>query len=95
MAQRIFLAAHNSFLCKVRAEGCGRIGRGMGWRRWLLNPVAGMVRRLTGGAMWVALYGRVSPVDKGQDVELQLRDLRRYVEARGWIAHWEYLGICR
>ena len=41
--------------------------------------------------MRVALYGRVSTVDKGQDVELQLRDLRRYVEARGWISHREYI----
>jgi len=61
----------------------------------LLNPAAGMVRRQRGGAVRAALYGRISTVDKGQDVELQLRDLRRYVEARGWIAHWEYLGICR
>lgn len=41
--------------------------------------------------MRVALYGRVSTVDKGQDVELQLRDLRRYVEACGWISHREYV----
>jgi DNA invertase Pin-like site-specific DNA recombinase len=90
MAQRIFLATHNSFLLRVRAEGCGRIGEECRLGG-LLNPAAGMVRRQRGGAVRAALYGRISTVDKGQDVELQLRDLRRYVEARGWIAHWEYI----
>lgn len=28
--------------------------------------------------MRVALYGRVSMIDKGQDVELQLQDLRMF-----------------
>jgi putative DNA-invertase from lambdoid prophage Rac len=41
--------------------------------------------------MRVALYARVSTVDKGQDVGLQLRDLRRYVKARGWTLHQEYI----
>lgn len=39
----------------------------------------------------VAVYGRVSTTDKGQDVDLQLRDLRKYVEARGWQAYKEYV----
>jgi DNA invertase Pin-like site-specific DNA recombinase len=39
----------------------------------------------------VALYARVSTVDKGQDVGLQLLDLRRYVTARGWTLHQEYI----
>lgn len=33
-----------------------------------------------------ALYARVSTDDKGQDPDLQLRDLRRFAEARGWEA---------
>ena len=33
-----------------------------------------------------ALYGRVSTLGKGQDAELQLRELREYAERRGWKA---------
>jgi DNA invertase Pin-like site-specific DNA recombinase len=39
----------------------------------------------------VAIYARVSTTDKGQDVDLQLRDLRSYVESRGWQAYGEYV----
>jgi len=39
----------------------------------------------------VAIYARVSTADKGQDVTLQLRDLRNYVEARGWTTFKEYV----
>jgi DNA invertase Pin-like site-specific DNA recombinase len=36
-----------------------------------------------------AIYGRVST--KEQDVEMQLADLRRFVEARGWMIAGEYV----
>ena len=39
----------------------------------------------------VAIYARVSTTDKGQDVDLQLRDLRNYVEGRGWAIFREYV----
>ena len=39
----------------------------------------------------VALYGRVSTTDKGQDPELQLKDLRAYSKARGWKVYGEYV----
>ncbi len=39
----------------------------------------------------VAIYARVSTTDKGQDVDLQLRDLRSYVEAREWTTFKEYV----
>lgn len=39
----------------------------------------------------VAIYARVSTTDKGQDVDLQLRDLRSHVEARGWQTFKEYV----
>ena len=39
----------------------------------------------------VAVYARVSTTDKGQDVNLQLRDLRSYVEARGYKTFKEYV----
>jgi len=39
----------------------------------------------------VGLYGRVSTTDKGQDPELQLRDLRAYANARGWKVFGEYV----
>ena len=39
----------------------------------------------------VALYGRVSTLDKGQDVNLQLNELREYSERRGWKISGEYM----
>lgn len=39
----------------------------------------------------VALYGRVSTLDKGQDVNLQLNELREYGERRGWKIAGEYV----
>jgi DNA invertase Pin-like site-specific DNA recombinase len=39
----------------------------------------------------VALYGRVSTLDKGQDVNLQLNELREYSERRGWTIAGEYV----
>jgi len=39
----------------------------------------------------VALYGRVSTLDKGQDVNLQLNELRDYSQRRGWKITSEYV----
>jgi len=39
----------------------------------------------------VGLYGRVSTTDKGQDPELQFKDLRAYAHARGWKVFGEYV----
>ncbi len=39
----------------------------------------------------VALYGRVSTLDKGQDVNLQLNELREYSQRRGWKITGEYV----
>ena len=36
--------------------------------------------------MKVAIYARVSTTDKGQDVDLQLDELRRFVQGRSWEA---------
>jgi putative DNA-invertase from lambdoid prophage Rac len=41
----------------------------------------------------VAIYARVSTADKGQDPELQLKDLRQYANARGWKVFSEYVDI--
>lgn len=41
--------------------------------------------------MRVALYGRVSTLDKGQDVNLQLNELREYSVRRGWKIAGEYV----
>jgi putative DNA-invertase from lambdoid prophage Rac len=41
----------------------------------------------------VGIYARVSTSDKGQDPELQLKDLRRYANARGWKVFGEYVDI--
>lgn len=37
------------------------------------------------------MYARVSTIDKGQDPDLQLRELREYVERRGWTIASEYV----
>jgi DNA invertase Pin-like site-specific DNA recombinase len=39
----------------------------------------------------VALYARVSTLNHGQDVGLQLRELREYAHARGWRLAGEYV----
>ena len=39
----------------------------------------------------VALYGRVSTLDKGQDVNLQLNELREHSARRGWNIAGEYV----
>ncbi len=39
----------------------------------------------------VGIYARVSTTDKGQDTELQLKDLRAFAHARGWQIHEEYV----
>jgi len=41
--------------------------------------------------MKCAIYARVSTLDKGQDAEVQLRDLRSYAQARGWMIAGEYV----
>lgn len=41
--------------------------------------------------MKLAIYARISTTDKGQDVDLQLKDLRVYVQARGWKIYQEYV----
>jgi DNA invertase Pin-like site-specific DNA recombinase len=41
----------------------------------------------------VGIYARVSTADKGQDPELQLKDLREYAHARGWKVFGEYVDI--
>lgn len=41
--------------------------------------------------MKAGIYGRVSTLGKGQDVDLQLRDLRNYAQARGWKIFKEYI----
>ena len=39
----------------------------------------------------VGIYARVSTTDKGQDPEMQLRELREYCERRGWKVAGEYV----
>src|SRR5882672_10363156 len=41
--------------------------------------------------MRVALYGRVSTKDKGQDTENQLRQLREFATSQGWTVTKEYV----
>jgi DNA invertase Pin-like site-specific DNA recombinase len=43
--------------------------------------------------MRVALYARVSTNDKGQDPEMQLRELREYCSRRGWTIAGEYVDV--
>ncbi len=39
----------------------------------------------------VGVYARVSTTDKGQDTELQLKDLRAFAHTRGWQIQEEYV----
>ena len=41
--------------------------------------------------MRAAIYARVSTQDKGQDADLQLRELREYAKQRGWAVANEYV----
>src|SRR6267143_418644 len=43
--------------------------------------------------MRTALYARVSTSDKGQDPEMQLRELREYCERRGFTTTGEYVDV--
>jgi DNA invertase Pin-like site-specific DNA recombinase len=43
--------------------------------------------------MRAALYGRVSTVDKGQDPEVQLSELREYADRRGFEVVAEFVDF--
>ena len=43
--------------------------------------------------MKTALYARVSTADKGQDLEMQVRELREYCERRSWTVAAEYVDV--
>jgi DNA invertase Pin-like site-specific DNA recombinase len=43
--------------------------------------------------MKAAIYARVSTKDKGQDVNMQVRELREYCERRGWQVAGEFMDI--
>jgi DNA invertase Pin-like site-specific DNA recombinase len=43
--------------------------------------------------MRVAIYCRVSTCGKGQDTEVQARELREYATRRGWIVVGEYVDV--
>ncbi len=50
-----------------------------------------MEGKVKSGRNRVGIYARVSTTDKGQDTELQLKDLRAFAQARGWQIHEEYV----
>ncbi len=50
-----------------------------------------MARKLPDRPQRVALYARVSTLDKGQDPETQLRPLREYADRRGFETTGEYI----
>ena len=43
--------------------------------------------------MRVAIYARVSTTNHGQDVNMQLRELRQFANARGWEIAGEYVDV--
>jgi DNA invertase Pin-like site-specific DNA recombinase len=43
--------------------------------------------------MRAAIYARVSTTNHGQDVNLQLRELRQFADARGWQVVGEYVDV--
>lgn len=50
-----------------------------------------MARKLSDQSKRVALYARVSTLDKGQDPDTQLRPLREYASRRGFVITGEYI----
>src|SRR3974377_251737 len=40
-----------------------------------------------------AIYARVSTTNHGQDVSMQIRELREYCERRGWLTAGEYTDV--
>lgn len=50
-----------------------------------------MEHTIAPSSLRVALYGRVSTLDKGQDVNLQLNELREYSTRRNWHVAGEYV----
>jgi len=50
-----------------------------------------MAKLVQPGRNRVGVYARVSTTDKGQDTELQLKDLRAFAHARRWQIHEEYV----
>lgn len=50
-----------------------------------------MAKKLPNHPKRVALYARVSTLDKGQDPETQLRPLREYADRRGFVMVAEYV----
>lgn len=50
-----------------------------------------MARKSPDCTQRVALYARVSTLDKGQDPETQLRPLREYADRRGFLIEGEYI----
>jgi DNA invertase Pin-like site-specific DNA recombinase len=47
--------------------------------------------KMAGGTMRVALYGRVSTRDKGQETDNQLRQLRAFAESQSWTIYREFV----
>src|SRR5215469_17524684 len=47
----------------------------------------------TGNRLRAAIYARVSTANNGQNPEVQLRELREYVERRGWKLAGEYTDV--
>lgn len=45
------------------------------------------------GQLRVGLYARVSTRDKGQDPEMQLREMRDLCKRNGWRIYWEFTDI--
>jgi DNA invertase Pin-like site-specific DNA recombinase len=43
--------------------------------------------------MRVAIYARVSTANNGQDHTMQTRELREYIERRGWQLAGEYVDV--
>jgi DNA invertase Pin-like site-specific DNA recombinase len=66
---------------KVKSKGCRRS------QKWQ----AGRQTKEGKTMKTVGLYARVSTLNRGQDTDLQLRELREYAEQRGWTILKEYV----
>src|SRR6266478_6239495 len=84
--------AHNNLAHRCASQSTGE-GQQENWNEAGRTDPPLYRCRFERKAMRTALYARVSTSDKGQDPEMQLRELREHCERRGWTIVGEYVDV--